>query len=408
MSPFFKRFGRNRDSQDLPQGSSDDSMDARSYSLEYGDIKQVDEITRIFQSLARSISPEQQCSYDNLSRYTLISLALFDAVSTGIMLVEKDGTAVLVNRSAKGWLGFDPEDDLRGLGIDDVLENCPEFIDLISRCLRTGESLSRREIRFLTRDGKMVTLGATLSPVRSDKGEVQAVVVVFARIPEGHQRDETTSGSANLGIEDKIVCHLEQLESSISDLCRQPIKKGRDADLIDLLTQTRWIKDCLVSFQLRQLCLDRPGEYVDFNSLVMELVDSLRLKGDPRLRINLQGGLPLAQINRSIVEKGMGYLVLGSLMASKDGVALETHFDPDTHRVSVEVCELGTSAELVGIHCNLGEYIDRVGCYRELGLMLLRSDNRHTVCINRQNGFYCFSLSILVPKKTRARQKGAV
>lgn len=408
MSRFFKRFGRSKDSQDSPQGCSGHPAEGTGFNLEYGDIKQVDEITRIFQSLARSISPEQQCSYDNLSRYTLISLALFDAVSTGIMLIEMDGTAVLVNRSAKGWLGFAPEDDLRGLRIDDILENCPEFIDLISRCLRTGESLSRREIRYLTRDGNTVTLGATLSPVRSDKGEVQAVVVVFARIPESQQGDEAAPAFTNLGIEDKTVWHLDKLEKRISDLWRQPIKEGRDSDLIDLLTQTRWLKDCLISFQLRQRYSNGPGEYVDFNSLVIDLVDSLGLKGDPRLRVNLQGGLPLAQINRRIVEKGLGYLVLGSLAACRDGAALETYFDPDTHRVSVDLSELGTSAELVGIHCNLGEYMDHMGCYRELGLMLLRSDNRHTVCINRQNGFYCFSLSILVPKKTKARQKGAV
>ncbi len=413
MNSFLKRFMKNKGSQERSEHQADEleqqSILGTNYNLEYGDIKQVDEITRIFQSLAKSISPEQQYTYDDLSRYTLISLALFDAVSTGIMLVEKDGRVALINRSAKGWLGYDPEDDLRGCDIDDVLGNSPEFIDLILRSLRTGESVSRREIRFLTHDGKSVTLGATLSPVKSEKGETEAVVVVFARIPQIDEAGGTSPLKASC-FESKVIECLERLEKKITDLIRQAQKEEScsGANPSDAIDELRWIRSCLHAFHLRENQSAGIIEWVDLNSLIMGIVDTLGLKGSQRLRISLQGGLPNVPIERNIIEKAIEYLILGSLKACKDAIAIETRHDPLTSMVSVRISELGESPELIGIHCSLSDYISSNGCYRELGLMLLRLSNRQTVSVTKHNGFYCFSLSILVPKKTKAGQKRAV
>ncbi|MGQ9603810.1 MAG: PAS domain-containing protein [bacterium] len=413
MNSLFRRFMKNRDFQTQHQNSSQRSPQeppgATNFNLEYGDLKQVDEITRIFQSLAKSISPEQQCSYDELSRYTLISLALFDAVSTGIMLVEKNGTVALVNRSAKGWLGYNPEDDLRGWEIDDLLENNHEFIDLILKSLR-GESISRKEIRFITRDGKTTTLGATLSPVKSMQDEIEAAVVVFARIPEVDQNCETSSFSNKSYLETAVIDCIKKLERKASELLKENAEQEASwaSGLSELLDDLRWIRSCLDAFQVRENRSQGIIEYVDLNSLLIGILNSIGLKGSPRLRISLQGGLPLAPIDHRTIEKGIEYLILGSLEACKDAVAIETHHDPMTNKVSLTLSELGESGDLIGIHCNLDDYLVKKGRYRELGLMLLRSDSRHTVCIKKQNGFYSFSLSILVPKKTRERQKRAV
>ena len=86
-------------------------------------------------------------------------------MSSAVLVFDRDGRLAVLNPAAERLLGMDRGTSV-GRKYGDLLGRSERLIDLIARCLRTGESLSREVVPLLDPAGKVTHLGAMVSPVR--------------------------------------------------------------------------------------------------------------------------------------------------------------------------------------------------------------------------------------------------
>lgn len=155
--------------------------------MTYGDIKAASTIVETFQRLTSKIWHEtadsQICNgcLDKIAQYALLSQAIMESVSSGILIVEKTKCIGLINSAAKEILELG--DEIVGMPLKDVFLEYAHLDRLIDAALRTGCCQKRKELSLKTRKGKEVRLGASFSPIKTGRGEAEAVIIVFTQLP---------------------------------------------------------------------------------------------------------------------------------------------------------------------------------------------------------------------------------
>ncbi len=155
--------------------------------MTYSEIKTVDSIVSTFQRLTDNLWHEGAAfagcdGYpDRVTQYALLSQAIIESISTGILIIEKTKVIGLINSAGRRILRLGDR-EIAGLALKDVLEDHGELERSVDAVLRTGCCQSRREMNVKTDDGKRIRLGASLSPIKGSKGQVEAVILVFTQL----------------------------------------------------------------------------------------------------------------------------------------------------------------------------------------------------------------------------------
>ncbi len=175
-------FVRNLLGQEEPGSQSIDTMT-------YSEIKEIDGIITAFQRLIGNLRPENKLlgeaasSQGRTARYALLSQAIIESISSGILVIEKDRRIGLLNTAARTILGLDEEGSI-GKCLADIFGDYEDLDRLLSVAFLTGRGQKRKEIALTTKHGERLILGATLSPINLSRGECEAVIMVFALL--GH------------------------------------------------------------------------------------------------------------------------------------------------------------------------------------------------------------------------------
>jgi signal transduction histidine kinase len=132
---------------------------------------ETDDLVQAFQSVLDKLRDQEQevlrlrGSGAQDSPQALASEQLIGGMSSAVLVFDRDGRLAVLNPAAERLLKLDRGTSV-GRKYGDLLGPSERLIDLIARCLKTGESLSREVVPLLDPAGKVTHLGAMVSPVR--------------------------------------------------------------------------------------------------------------------------------------------------------------------------------------------------------------------------------------------------
>jgi two-component system nitrogen regulation sensor histidine kinase GlnL len=133
---------------------------------------ETDDLVQAFQGVLDKLRDQEQevlrlrGSGAQVSPQALASEQLVGGMSSAVLVFDRDGRLAVLNPAAERLLGLDRGTSV-GRKYGDLLGRSERLVDLIARCLKTGESLSREVVPLLDPAGKVTHLGAMVSPVRS-------------------------------------------------------------------------------------------------------------------------------------------------------------------------------------------------------------------------------------------------
>lgn len=132
---------------------------------------ETDDLVQAFQSVLDKLRDQEQEVQrlkgpgTQVSPQSLASEQLVGGMSSAVLVFDRDGRLAVLNPAAERLLKLDRGTSI-GRKYGDLLGRSERLIDLIARCLKTGESLSREVVPLLDPAGKVTHLGAMVSPVR--------------------------------------------------------------------------------------------------------------------------------------------------------------------------------------------------------------------------------------------------
>lgn len=132
---------------------------------------ETDDLVQAFQGVLDKLRDQEQevqrlrGSGAQVSPQSLASEQLVGGMSSAVLVFDRDGRLAVLNPAAERLLGMDRGTSV-GRKYGDLLGRSERLIDLIARCLKTGEILSREVVPLLDPAGKVTHLGAMVSPVR--------------------------------------------------------------------------------------------------------------------------------------------------------------------------------------------------------------------------------------------------
>ncbi len=135
--------------------------------------------------------------FDNSSLYGEISLqkdyheAIFKNIPAGVIGVDGEGRVIIFNPCAEEMFGMEAR-RIKGQKIE---EAGSQVADFFRRALMTGETFSRREVRYLPRN---ILLGISVNVMKNSNDPVQGAVAIFqdlTRIKEMEEREKSVERS---------------------------------------------------------------------------------------------------------------------------------------------------------------------------------------------------------------------
>lgn len=195
---------------------------------------------------------------------------LIDYSADGVIVVGVDGRIRIWNHGAESIYGFRREETLGALPPMVPPERAHEVDELMARALR-GESVRNFETQRLRKDGRLIDVVVTVTPVRDARGQIVAV----------------------LGIS-KDVTQLKQMERQLQQLAVLEERERIGMDLHDSVIQSIYavalqLEDCAAQVeaapQAVRLRLDTAIEALhaitrDIRSYILGLRPGLRQDGD--------------------------------------------------------------------------------------------------------------------------------
>ena len=173
----------------------------------------------------------EQALRDSEARYR----SILNAAPDGIVIVSAEGRTHMVSPAAAKMFGFDPNDDLRGLPIDEFI--APEDQErAVSDMARTFEGLMKgpAEYRGHRRDGSPFPMETNTEAIRDAEGKPIQMVAVIRDITERKQAEEALRASRQIteGIIDAIPVRVFWKDRNLVFLgCNQAF--ARDAGFFD-------------------------------------------------------------------------------------------------------------------------------------------------------------------------------
>jgi PAS domain S-box-containing protein len=152
-------------------------------------------LSRLLHTLRRRVASEQQHHSERERLFTAVVESSNDAIITEKL----DGTITGWNGAAEHLFGYTASEAI-GRHIDIIVppERLEELDDILARTAR-GETIAHYETDRLARDGRKVTVSLSISPLRSNSGEI----IGASKIARDISESKTTQAALSQEIEER-------------------------------------------------------------------------------------------------------------------------------------------------------------------------------------------------------------
>lgn len=205
-----------------------------------------------------------------------LNARIINSLTSGVIVVDRDGIIVLINPAACEFLCIDNKDAESATKLRDIPHAEP-LAALLSETMRTGQSLSRHEITLSCPGGLVKQIGLSASLHRGPTA-VDGVVVLFSDMTERLRLERSAELNRQLAalgeLTAGVVHELRNPVSVISGLAELLIRKLEQGDVRreaaeTILRETREIERSISQF----LGFARPFELQIGNCTAADIID---------------------------------------------------------------------------------------------------------------------------------------
>jgi PAS fold len=344
--------------------------------------------------------------------HALLSETIIDGITSGIVVVEATGGISLLNAAARRILGIDAHEDIVSKRLGDVIANAAELEALVTECLRTCVNASRRLVRAKTRAGRDVRLGVSISCLSSAQAKPDAVIMIFAELPEAVPADAALRGVGEASRPDRFPSYLrgvldgyDHFSSVVREIEKIQVKLDKGAltssDVAECVAATRRRWETMTAYALSLVAPESVTELVDLGVVLKSVLARRKELADIDVK-GIADGLPLVKTVGKVLEAGLELLLLGCRAdASAGQVAVSVGLTQTSQGDAVEitVAERGRRNPVKAIGASLRDFSPEQDLRREAGLMLLGAlpADSHGVHATEDGDSLSFSIRVMVP-----------
>jgi PAS domain S-box-containing protein len=209
---------------------------------------------------------------------------LSHSLQSGLLLLDREGCVLALNPVGAGLLGLEAAESAPGAPLREILRRQPELRDLLTQAVETGSAPQRQECPVQS-DGRVLTLGLTVHPLRRDDGGVRGHLVLFADLTEVRRSAEQSRFADDLarlaemagGVAHELRNGLATLRGYLTLVERRPTEES----ITDFLSEIRQEADHLERVLADFLSFARPGSARMQDLSLTRL--ALRAAADPAL-----------------------------------------------------------------------------------------------------------------------------
>jgi two-component system sensor histidine kinase PilS (NtrC family) len=296
----------------------------------------------------RTLLAEKQSAFDQLD---LLHRSIIKSVDTGILTVNLKGQIKSFNRAAAEITGFSFR-EVENRIISDVFPNFPSLPKEKTPDGYRQTARIRFETTFIAGDGRSLSLGGSLSPLRDPPGLTIGNIIVFQDLTEINEMRESLEKSRRLafigemaaGLAHEIRNPLASMSGSIQMLSLDLSHSETQRKLMQIILRG---KDQLESFLKDFLLMARPApgvrEEIDLKAMIMDIIDSLHFVPDwhepVRIDLHMKDDSLSIHANRTEIRQVLWNVILNAVQAMPDGGALtvEAHCRRRDEKDGVEI-----------------------------------------------------------------------
>jgi hypothetical protein len=348
------------------------------------------------------------------ARYALLSETVIEAVTSGIIVVDRSGEVGLMNSSARRLLGVGSEDKAGPVRFSSLFSEASELEAILRVCLRSGENSTRNVLKIRTLDGLSRTIGASISCLCGESA-VDAVIVVFTDIGDARLSGRTPGAEERAGIEREsylrgVLDSYDLVSGIMARAGRIDAEgdRGRTAKAAreEFVQAVRHACELMMIFAVSKGGSSGRTELVDLNSMVESVLRRKKLSDNPGVGMSLSTDIPPVKTIGKVFEMGLEMLIQGCLEACPDGIEISTglYRERGTVAVGVTVCEKGPTKPIVEIGDSLRAFAADSRLRREAGLLLLNSltPEDHLIRVEKRGNSFFYSAGIVMPIEREA------
>jgi len=289
---------------------------------------------------------------------------IIETMTNGLVVVDETGRVTVFNKAAATLSGYEAMEIL-GQPLRDAMPGASALADMVEgtlhRCITPPEGdvvqsvlpYSHREVSVRHRDGNLLPLAVSASPLRDSHGHVTGVVCLFEDLSEAKALEaerRRLDRLAALGEMAAVVAHeirnpmagiaagIEYLSKSTPE--GSPQKEGSAMILGEVQRVNRILEDILSVARPFQLALSIEVMSDILESVLGRCKTSIEAKMIQVVR-HYAPSLPPVQADRERMEQALTNLVLNAIQAMSTGGKLIVTLDADDSWLSVAISDTG-------------------------------------------------------------------
>lgn len=170
---------------------------------------------------------------------------IVEGMTCGVLTIDREGTITTVNEQARATLDLGNQQAL-GRSCQEVLASSPRLATMLLESFRMASPPSREEMKVRARDGRMTTIGFSISMIGgAHDGGADGAALFFkdlTKVEEQEERERLRDRLAVLGEMAAQMAHeirnpLTSIEISATLQKRRLVQKGDATDLVDRVSQ---------------------------------------------------------------------------------------------------------------------------------------------------------------------------
>lgn len=224
----------------------------------------------------------------NLSDLRAFSERVIASISSGLMTTDLKHYIISFNRAAEEITGYKAKEVL-GQHLSLLIPNASELLDCSLEALKSGHHLSRLNVECRTRDGRVLEVGMSISPLTTTTGEITGFVLPFQDLTEVIQLEREVRrhdrlaalGRVAAAIAHEIRNPLASMRGAVQVLGSDIALSEEQVQLMNIVLRESDRLDRIITDFLMYARPRRPEtEPVDLNELIRETMMLLRLSSE--------------------------------------------------------------------------------------------------------------------------------
>lgn len=294
-------------------------------------------------------------SYRDADRLKNFSQSILQNIPSGIVTVDKEGEITLVNRMVEELLGYSKK-ELVGSYVEDFFSYPGGPPSPLLATLKEGKELVREEIVVRNKDGKLISIGFSTSPLSDEKGEVVGASGILKDLTETKEmerrllRADRLAGLGEMaaGVAHEVKNPLAGIRAGVEYLSRETSPDSPEQETVKLILNEVSRLDRIVG-DMTSFAYRPPLELSELD--VDELLESsLKIlekeieEGGVVMKRELNPQLPTIVGDGSQLSEVFINLFLNSLQAMKGGgeLTVRTDYLADEDMVEIEIQDTGS------------------------------------------------------------------